>query len=192
MDFPHNPQSYYITYGYSENLNADPKVPKYPVYHHQFLSATSSPIEHSSATMAGAQLGLKVAFYAYPCSLFVILLGVQSLQYYLNRHGTADRNILDTDQKKRTEKIQRICSKLIWVLQLLLSLLLLASIIITVREAVAGNYEGIGRTDFPVSPYVVCVAIVVENPSHCMILVNSGLLGVICWRAALLCSRFAA
>ncbi|ESU09382.1 hypothetical protein FGSG_03805 [Fusarium graminearum PH-1] len=59
--------------------------------------------------MAKEELGLKIGFYAYPCALFVTLLGVQSAQFYLARHGDPKtrQNALDNDLKTKIEKLQR-------------------------------------------------------------------------------------
>uniref|UniRef100_A0A0D2YK28 ABC transmembrane type-1 domain-containing protein n=1 Tax=Fusarium oxysporum (strain Fo5176) TaxID=660025 RepID=A0A0D2YK28_FUSOF len=68
--------------------------------------------------MAKAELGLKIGFYAYPIVLFVTLLGVQSAQFYISRHGSTTRKVaLDNDLKQHIDKIRRFYARCIWVLQ---------------------------------------------------------------------------
>jgi hypothetical protein len=112
--------------------------------------------------MAGAQaeLGLKIAFYCYPCLLFVVLLGTQSLQFYRSRRRAKRAESSGAKSNKNaedTEVIPRIHARLIWTLQLVLSCLLLTSIIFAVREVLAGH-DGFGTVAFPLSAYVVCVS----------------------------------
>lgn len=105
--------------------------------------------------MATGELALRITFYLYPCLLFVALLGVQSFQFYRNRGRDARRNASDDKDKHDAESIRRFHARLIWFLQLVLSFLLLASIIVTAREAVAGRHDGSGKVDFPFSAYLV-------------------------------------
>lgn len=105
--------------------------------------------------MAKGELALRITFYLYPCLLFVALLGVQSFQFYRNRGRDARRNASDDKDKHDAESIRRFHARLIWFLQLVLSFLLLASIIVTAREAVAGRHDGSGNVDFPFSAYLV-------------------------------------
>lgn len=74
--------------------------------------------------MARAQQGLEVAFYLYPCGLFVTLLVSQSVQYYRERHGKLSRDATD---EKKAEGIRWLFARLIWSFQLLLSLLLVCN-----------------------------------------------------------------
>lgn len=105
--------------------------------------------------MAGVQLGLKVAFYIYPCLLFLTLLGVQSLQFYRNRHGEPRQSVTDAEQKKKAENTKRAFARVIWIFQFVLCLLLLASIGLAAREAVAGQDEIEGKVNFSFSAYLV-------------------------------------
>ncbi|CEI62388.1 Heavy metal tolerance protein [Fusarium venenatum] len=106
--------------------------------------------------MAKEELGLKIGFYAYPCALFVTLLGVQSAQFYLTRHGDPKtrQNALDNELKSKTEKIQRLYTRLIWVFQLVLSGLITASIVLTTREVFADQKEIKGKILFSFSAYL--------------------------------------
>ncbi|KAI3398535.1 hypothetical protein diail_9059 [Diaporthe ilicicola] len=101
--------------------------------------------------MAGVQQGLEVAFYLYPCGLFATLLGSQSVQYYRERHGKLNRDA--AADEKQAESTRRFYARLIWCFQLLLSLLLLASIIVVLRDAVTGHAGG-PETAFPDSAYL--------------------------------------
>ncbi|VUC26310.1 unnamed protein product [Clonostachys rosea] len=107
--------------------------------------------------MDSTQLGLRIAFYSYPVLLFVTLLGVQSFQYYVERkrgaESKATRNALDSEQKAKAEKITRISSTIIWILQLILSGLLLASIIFAVHKAIVGQHSLDGKAGFAFSAY---------------------------------------
>ncbi|KAH7322586.1 putative transport protein [Stachybotrys elegans] len=103
--------------------------------------------------MAGAQLGLRIAFYAYPCLLFAVLLGTQSFQFYRERHGQTGASG-DDEAKKKAEGVRRTTARFVWPLQVVLSALYLASIIVAVREGFAGHHDGNGTVDFPLSAYV--------------------------------------
>lgn len=104
--------------------------------------------------MAGAQLGLKISFYVYPCLLFFTLLSVQSFQFYRDRHGVISRPLVtDPEQKQKAEKTRRSFARFTWFFQLLLCLLFLASIVLVAREAV-GQDELPGRIDFSFSAYL--------------------------------------
>lgn len=77
--------------------------------------------------MAGVQLGLEIAFYLYPCGLFATLLSSQGVEYYCARkHATSSSSTsaAASSDEKDTAKTSRFYARLIWVLQLLLSLLL--------------------------------------------------------------------
>ncbi|GKU04928.1 hypothetical protein FLAG1_07664 [Fusarium langsethiae] len=106
--------------------------------------------------MAKEELGLKIGFYAYPCALFVTLLGVQSAQFYLTRHGDPKtrQNALDNDLKSKTEKIQRFYARLIWGFQLVLSGLIIASIVLATREVFADQKDIEGKIIFSFSAYL--------------------------------------
>ncbi|KAM5385723.1 hypothetical protein ACJZ2D_000922 [Fusarium nematophilum] len=104
--------------------------------------------------MAGEQLGLKIAFYIYPCILFVALLGAQCLQFYLNRRRESRRGALDDEQKQKAEGIRRTHARLIWVFQLIISLLLVASIVLAVREVLSDQHDVAGSVEFSFSAYL--------------------------------------
>ncbi|EEU38787.1 uncharacterized protein NECHADRAFT_83033 [Fusarium vanettenii 77-13-4] len=104
--------------------------------------------------MANPEVGLKVIFYLYPCLLFVTLLGSQCLQFYLCRGREPRRIALDNDQKQKAESIRRVHTRVIWLLQLVLSLLFVASVAITAREAVSGHHDSDGTVDFSFSAYL--------------------------------------
>jgi ATP-binding cassette, subfamily B, vacuolar membrane transporter HMT1/ACLQ len=111
--------------------------------------------------MAEPQLGLKLAFYAYPCLIFLTLLGGQSIQYYYVRRKASEPSASDA-QKQKAAATRRNYERAIWALQLIVSLLLLASTIYAVLEAVTGQHEATGYIRFPFSAYVVC-ALYVES-----------------------------
>ncbi|KAM6530257.1 hypothetical protein FALCPG4_008382 [Fusarium falciforme] len=104
--------------------------------------------------MASPEVGLKVIFYLYPCLLFVTLLGSQCLQFYLSRGREPRRIALDNEQKQKAESIRRVYARVIWFLQLVLSLLFVASIAINAREAVSGHHDSDGTVDFSFSAYL--------------------------------------
>ncbi|KAJ4328737.1 hypothetical protein N0V84_000739 [Fusarium piperis] len=104
--------------------------------------------------MASPELGLKIIFYLYPCLLFVTLLGSQCLQFYLSRGREPRRIALDNDQKQKAECIRRVYARVIWFLQLVLSLLFVAGIVIAAREAVTGHHDSDGTVDFSFSAYL--------------------------------------
>ena len=104
--------------------------------------------------MSGTQSGLKVAFYIYPCLLFLSLLGSQSLEHYRNRRKGTQLNVSDA-QKQKSQNIQRLYNRVIWILQLIVSLLLLASVILAVIEAITGQHAAAVLFQFPFSGYVV-------------------------------------
>ncbi|TDZ15241.1 ABC transporter aclQ [Colletotrichum orbiculare MAFF 240422] len=99
--------------------------------------------------MAETQLGLQVAFYLYPCGLFVALLGSQTAQYWRERRGGPRRTATD----EKSTSIRTFYNRLIRLFQLVLSLVILASIILAVRDAFAGKHDA-GRAEFPSSAYV--------------------------------------
>ncbi|KNB19664.1 ATP-binding cassette, subfamily B [Fusarium oxysporum f. sp. lycopersici 4287] len=105
--------------------------------------------------MAKAELGLKIGFYAYPIVLFVTLLGVQSAQFYISRHGSTTRKVaLDNDLKQHIDKIRRFYARCIWVLQVVLSGLLIASIVYATREVFADQDGVKGSVVFSFSAYL--------------------------------------
>lgn len=70
--------------------------------------------------MAGMQLGLQVAFYLYPCGLFVALLGAQSVQFWRERRGGPRRDAPD----EKAVALRKFYNRLIWSFQLILSAVL--------------------------------------------------------------------
>ena len=103
--------------------------------------------------MAGVQLGLQVAFYLYPCGLFVVLFASQCVYYYRSRQrrdNGGDSPEIENDDKAAAG-IRRFYARLIWASQFALALLLLASIILVVRDAVAGPQT---HGTFPYSAYL--------------------------------------
>jgi hypothetical protein len=106
--------------------------------------------------MAKAELGLKIGFYAYPIVLFVTLLGVQSAQFYISRHGATTRKVaLDNDVKQHIDKIRKFYARCIWVLQVVLSGLLIASVVCATREVFANQDGEKGSVEFAFSAYLV-------------------------------------
>ncbi|KUI53152.1 Heavy metal tolerance protein [Cytospora mali] len=101
--------------------------------------------------MAGVQRGLEVAFYFYPCGLFVTLLVSQSVEYYRERHGKLRHDVTD---EKTAESIRRLYARLIWCVQFILSLLLIATIVLVVRDAVTGHHDDDARDNFPFSAFL--------------------------------------
>lgn len=68
------------------------------------------------ATMANTELVLALAFYLYPCGLFVTLFSSQLIRYrYRDEVNPPAGN-----NAKKTEKAHRLYTKLIWTFQLLL------------------------------------------------------------------------
>ncbi|KAJ4251444.1 hypothetical protein NW762_011427 [Fusarium torreyae] len=106
--------------------------------------------------MAKAELGLRIGFYVYPCILFVTLLGVQSAQFWLSRHGEpkSRQDALDNERKQQADKIRRFYARLIWILQLVLSLLIIATIVVAVREVFADQRDVTGNIVFDFSAYL--------------------------------------
>lgn len=86
--------------------------------------------------MAGVQDGLDVAFYLYPCGLFVALLVSQSVAYYRERRrvNLGSSPVSNTDEKD-AEKISRVYNWLIWVTQLLLCALLVSHTVFVGNKA---------------------------------------------------------
>ena len=70
--------------------------------------------------MANTELGLAIAFYIYPCGLFVTLFSSQLLRYRYRDAGDLSAGI----NEKNDPKTHRLYTKLIWVFQLLLCPLL--------------------------------------------------------------------
>ncbi|KAI1153522.1 hypothetical protein F4825DRAFT_414574 [Nemania diffusa] len=96
--------------------------------------------------MANVELGLSIGFYLYPCSLFATLLLSQLARYRYSYAGSGP----EVDEKS-TEKTRRLYARGVWLVQLALTLLLLASIILGVINAVSS--EDI-HANFPYSAYL--------------------------------------
>ncbi|KAI0153152.1 hypothetical protein GGR57DRAFT_502890 [Xylariaceae sp. FL1272] len=96
--------------------------------------------------MANVELGLSIGFYLYPCGLIVTLFASQLLRYRYQYAGST----ASVDSKSR-EKIQRFYAICIWTVQLLLTPLLLASVILVAVNAV--DYGDV-KTNFPFSAYL--------------------------------------
>lgn len=75
--------------------------------------------------MAGVQLGLEVAFYLYPCGLFVTLLVSQAIYYIRERRqeNQASTTPPSADDKD-ADKTRQFYARLVWAFQFLLTLLL--------------------------------------------------------------------
>jgi hypothetical protein len=70
--------------------------------------------------MADTELGLAIAFYIYPCALFVTLFSSQLIRY--RYRDTEDEPA--AIKEKKAQKTYRLYTKLIWIFQLLVSPLL--------------------------------------------------------------------
>ncbi|KAG0650802.1 abc transporter aclQ [Hyphodiscus hymeniophilus] len=95
-------------------------------------------------------LGLAIAFYLYPCGLFVTLFSSQLFHY---RYRDVDEPWAAINEKK-IQKTYRLYTKLIWVCQLLLSPLLLASIVLTLSAAIARRNDVPEDVNFPYTAYL--------------------------------------
>jgi hypothetical protein len=85
-----------------------------------FRCSLPNLIDSCDANMADTELGLAIAFYLYPCGLFVTLFSSQLIRY---RYRDADEPLAAINEKK-VQKAHRLYTKLIWIFQLLLSPLL--------------------------------------------------------------------
>ncbi|KAG9255603.1 uncharacterized protein F5Z01DRAFT_549427 [Emericellopsis atlantica] len=100
------------------------------------------------------QSGLRIVFYLYPCLLILTLLGAQAFEYYRDRRGASRHAVPSSEQKEDARIIKRKFTRPIWLLQLVLSLLLLASIVLAVRQAVVDLSGNGGKIEFPFSAYI--------------------------------------
>ncbi|KIM93402.1 hypothetical protein OIDMADRAFT_35892 [Oidiodendron maius Zn] len=100
--------------------------------------------------MADTELGLAIAFYLYPCGLLLTLFSSQLVRY---RYRDADEPSATINQKK-DQKAHRLYTKLIWIFQLLLSPLLLASIVLTLGAAITRRNEIPEDINFPYTAYL--------------------------------------
>lgn len=76
---------------------------------------------------AGVELGLEVAFYLYPCGLFLTLLGSQAVEYRREKqreNSPTSENSVSAEDEKDADKIRTRYAWLIWLAQILLSTLL--------------------------------------------------------------------
>ena len=133
--------------------------------------------------MTEPELELKVAFYTYPSALFLTLLGTQLIQFFYNRHWPETNP--PTEWKEKTENIRRRCRNLLWILQVLFSALILASVILVAREAIFRHRNNSKLTTFPTTAYEVSLF-----PASCQTLwsitkSNKLSVGVLYWSATL-------
>ncbi|KAK4228720.1 P-loop containing nucleoside triphosphate hydrolase protein [Podospora fimiseda] len=106
--------------------------------------------------MAGVQLGLTVAFYLYPCGLFLTLVTSQSIYYFRNRkrqqqqasQGEPGQTAIDD------KDINRSYARWIWGFQFVLAILLVPATVLVVRDAVAGQNDDDVSDNFPYSAYL--------------------------------------
>ncbi|KAI0203556.1 hypothetical protein F4808DRAFT_417135 [Astrocystis sublimbata] len=94
--------------------------------------------------MANVEFGLSIGFYAYPCGLIATLFLSQLVRYRYKYAGSAP-------QIEGLEKTQRFYAKCVWLLQLALTPLLLASVILASYHAVS---IGDDPTQFPYNAYL--------------------------------------
>lgn len=120
--------------------------------------------------MARAELALSTLFYLYPFLVTLTLIGAQCIVFYLNRRReaarTADPSSSD-DIHEPKQHTRHISAWLIWSLQLILSGLLIASISLAVKEALADHGEGPGTAAFPFSAYLVSDPAWASNALQC-------------------------
>ncbi|KAK4168390.1 hypothetical protein QBC43DRAFT_310178 [Cladorrhinum sp. PSN259] len=110
-----------------------------------------------TAIMAGVQLGLAVAFYLYPCGLFLTLVTSQAIYYFRNRkrQQTSQGQPGQPPIDEKTEKeITKFYARQIWVLQLLLALLLVPAAVLVVRDTVTSHDNNDASDNFPYSAYL--------------------------------------
>ncbi|KAF2967963.1 hypothetical protein GQX73_g5642 [Xylaria multiplex] len=96
--------------------------------------------------MANVELGLAVGFYAYPCGLIATLFLSQLARYRYRYAGSGPQ--ID---EKGVEKIRRFYARCVWLVQLALTPLLLASIILASYHAVKSEDA---QANFPYSAYL--------------------------------------
>lgn len=101
------------------------------------------------------ELGMRVAFYVYPCLLFVVLLGIQAIQYYREHRRSSSKTATNDASKRKSKSFKKSQVWLIWILQLVLSCLLLGSIIFAVRGVLSREHDETGSVEWPLSSYVV-------------------------------------
>ncbi|KAI8631408.1 hypothetical protein F5Y19DRAFT_423639 [Xylariaceae sp. FL1651] len=94
--------------------------------------------------MANVELGLSIGFYFYPCGLIATLFLSQLVRYRYRYAGSAS-----VDESHG--KVQRFYAKCVWSVQLVLTPLLLASIILVASSAITSQDA---QTNFPYSAYL--------------------------------------
>lgn len=99
--------------------------------------------------MNGVQVGLEVAFYLYPCGLFVTLALAQ-----LARHQRYNaRSSPEAVDEKRAERVNRVSNRIIRIAQALILPLLLVSVVLVTVQAI-GEQEPYPPVDFPYTAYI--------------------------------------
>ncbi|KAI1756857.1 hypothetical protein F4782DRAFT_283393 [Xylaria castorea] len=96
--------------------------------------------------MANVELGLAIGFYLYPCGLIATLFLSQLLRYRYKYAGSGPQ----VDEKD-VEKTRRFYATCVWLVQLALTPLLLASIILASYNAVVHQDA---QANFPYSAYL--------------------------------------
>lgn len=102
--------------------------------------------------MAGAQFGLQIGFYLYPCGLFTTLIASQAVDY-IRRRQRGKTTIGDGANDKAAISIKKFYNWQIWVAQAIFVLLLVPDLVLVVRDAVSGPSSDGGST-FPYSSYL--------------------------------------
>lgn len=98
--------------------------------------------------MKGVQVGLEVAFYLYPCGLFVTLALSQ-----LARHQRYNARSSPEVDEKRAEQVNKVHNRIIRVAQALLLPLLLASVVLVTAQAFADE-QAYPAVNFPYTAYI--------------------------------------
>lgn len=101
------------------------------------------------------ELGMRIAFYVYPCILFVVLLGIQAIQYYQDHRRKKAKITTIAKSQQKSKVLNRTQVWLIWTLQLILSCLVLGSIVFSVRGVLSRDHDEAGSVEWPLSSYVV-------------------------------------
>ncbi|KAH8178661.1 ABC transporter domain-containing protein [Sarocladium implicatum] len=100
------------------------------------------------------ELGMRTAFYVYPCLLFVVLLGIQAIQYYHDHRRKKSKVAPSVKTEPKFKALNRAQIWIVWTLQLILSCLVLGSIIFSVRGVLTRDRDETGSVDWPLSSYV--------------------------------------
>ncbi|KAK1753551.1 putative abc heavy metal transporter [Echria macrotheca] len=96
--------------------------------------------------MANVELGLQVAFYAYPIGLFTVLITSEAIYYYRSRQGKVEA----TDDKA-ADPIRRFYARLIRFTQFILAALVVPAVVLIVRNGITGQPE---ERPFPTSAFL--------------------------------------